>query len=271
MGALTEFHYYPKLPRELQDMIWGFYGESLPVVYHKFHTHINPGEDGFRYFAYCEDKSAYRQYRRAQDELSPVHGALYLPYGNPDRFYNPVYFPVNYEKDIFKFEAACCNSTLTYGESIAMTFNLTSEPVSDDSTKASSSAKQGETQFTEHKQRIFSARRLAFSIPIRSAAPAFPTFTEYDLQILERFKRLKQIFLIADRIQDVPISIRERGEAQPADKVCEELRIISQLDSVEHAQLLKGSNTRVEVIYAVDKWSTAPIYFNINMKGEMSW
>ncbi|KAI0904227.1 hypothetical protein F4823DRAFT_224429 [Ustulina deusta] len=269
MEALTEFHPYPRLPREVQNMIWGFYSKSLPVLRHNFHLHrAQNGDESCHYILYNEETKFFvqTQFRCEQDELSLVHGALTVPEtsfpmeprpaGQPgSKHGNSFYLAVNYEKDVFSFYAACCASTKMYGEAIANWFGLPSQLALED-VEGSSDRKEIEKQPTDDEtpQRIFSARRLAFYAPSGSAAKTFPTFGEYDLQMLARFKRLKEIIFVVDSAQDAPASIYNRAISQSRDQhpVFGGLMVISHLDSAEHTQLLKGQNTKVDVMYALD-------------------
>lgn len=75
MEALTEFHPYPRLPREVQNMIWGFYSKSLPVLRHNFHLHrAQNGDESCHYILYNEETKFFvqTQFRCEQDELSLV-------------------------------------------------------------------------------------------------------------------------------------------------------------------------------------------------------
>ncbi|KAI0432822.1 hypothetical protein F5Y09DRAFT_339377 [Xylaria sp. FL1042] len=267
MSSLTEFHYYPKLPPELQSMIWRIYNESLPTRRHHFHydKYVN-GFELRSYELYTQNGIQTTRFREKQDEFSLVHGVLVVPKSitfpdNPRAFGPPDFkrissncLAVNYEKDVFSF-GVNADTPLTFGEAIVKLFGTPSPTMLDDNNKTSLPIKEGENQdvVDEAHQGIFLARRLAFHDSSSRETQPFPIFNDYDLQLLARFKRLKQIILVAKSIEDVPGSILRRAKSLPrySGEVSGRYEIIGNLDSVEHEQLLKGCHTRVEVTYAL--------------------
>ncbi|KAI0418549.1 hypothetical protein F5X98DRAFT_386009 [Xylaria grammica] len=274
MEALKEFHYFPMLPGELQDMIWELYSKSLPSQRHNFHLHCAPdGHETYHYIVFnCKTKFfEAAEFRHEEDELSSVHGALAMPEtvfpiapcpepGSKKN--NSFYLAVDYEHDVFCFFSACCNAPRSYGAAIAKWFGISSQaeledvegslPVNGNENRAT----QGGTQ-----QRIFSARRLAFHLPAHLAAQGFPVFEEQDLKILARFERLKQIAFVVDNVRYLPASIRARAKSRPKEQhpvVFGAMLTASHFDSAEHAQLLKGQQTNVEVMYVIDLFGHIP-------------
>ncbi|KAK5625007.1 hypothetical protein RRF57_000722 [Xylaria bambusicola] len=258
--APSEFHFYPRLPRELQDTIWKFYSASLPDVRHDFHRHDREyGSINYHYRRYCHKilKNIETKFLLKEEGFSSVHGALAVPkamllrypcrIGYPEsEDEEPAYVAVNYENDVFSFANACCGHPRgeTCGEQIANWFDLPTQL-----TKDHIKAPEGAVQ-----QGIFSARRLAFQLPgSRSMNLSIPTFTDFDLQVLRRFKRLKEIFFVVLEVCEVPISVRNRASPRPEDHpVYGGYMVISQLDDTENAQLLAALDHKVKVTYALD-------------------
>ncbi|KAI0520890.1 hypothetical protein F5B22DRAFT_653836 [Xylaria bambusicola] len=264
---LNEFHLYPKLPLELQDMIWKFYSASLPDVRHDLHKHKNrdDGSTTYHYMRYYPKVLANieTKFLMKEDGFSSVHGALAMPkavfsehphrVGYPgSRNEEPLYVAVNYENDIFSFAKACCHYYYmeeSYGEQIANWFGLPAQLMKDHV-----EAPKGETQLG-----IFSARRLAFGIQV-VWHPSLPTFTDFDLQLLRKFKRLKEIFIIVLELSEVPTAIRNRVSPRPEDHpVYGGYMVIAHLDDTETAQLLAAHDNRIRVTYALDlEWRSDP-------------
>ncbi|KAI1274200.1 hypothetical protein F5Y07DRAFT_410526 [Xylaria sp. FL0933] len=265
MSSLTEFHYYPKLPRELKDMIWEIYSESLPTARHYFCCENY--EKGFELHAYrlnSEEGNVPVQFRDKRDEFSSVYGILTIPKhitftNTPTDIGRPspnrgslIYVAANYKKDIFSFDIDSRRPSC--GGAIAKYFGVNSKTILDKDGKPSLLIKGGEEHsiIDEKYQSIFSARRIAFQCRSLREDRIFETFTEYDLQMLARFKRLKQIVFVVPRLEDVPDSVVDRAIAAkslPHVFSAAGYRIIGYLNSVEREQLLKGYHAGVEVAY----------------------
>lgn len=132
---------------------------------------------------------------------------------------NPVYLAVNYETDIFSFVTACYSENLigTFGRTIAEWFRIPSQFV----------ANGIEASEVETQQRIFSARRLAFPSTSSIVDSDTPLFTDFDFQILKRFKRLKEIILVLVEYPEIPEYSLMRLKDHP---VCGGYPIISHLN-----------------------------------------
>ncbi|KAI0098280.1 hypothetical protein GGR51DRAFT_565732 [Nemania sp. FL0031] len=282
---LAEFHYFPKLPAELQEMVWALYSKSLPVMRHNFHIHKDPrGTKSYHYILYDGQARFFTNasFRYQQDELSSVHGALTVPQaifpftpcitvtnvGSKKEY--SVHLSVNYEKDIFNFSMACCNSALPYGEFISDWFRIPFQPMPVDLELSPGTEKnnkeveignetqenddEGPKNGNEEQHRIFSARRIAFYAPIKFMTDSLPSFQDSDMQILAEFKRLKEIIFVVERVFDAPISMRERARSMQDDqhKVFGGLMTIAYLNSEECLTLFNGDNKRVSVQYALD-------------------
>ncbi|KAI1353698.1 hypothetical protein F5Y01DRAFT_322919 [Xylaria sp. FL0043] len=265
MSSLTEFHYYPKLPRELKDMIWEMYSESLPTVRHHFCCeNYEKGFELHTYRLYSREGNVPVQFRDKRDEFSSVYGILTVPkhitfpktpadIGRPSSNRDSsTYVAANYKKDVFSFDID--NRRPSCGGAIAKFFGVNSKPILDKDGKPSLLIKGGEEHsiIDEKYQSIFSARRIAFQSRSIRGDRIFEAFNEYDLQMLARFKRLKQIIFVVPRIEDVPDSVVHRAIAAkslPHVFSAGGHRIIGYLNSVEREQLLKGYHAGVEVAY----------------------
>lgn len=140
---------------------------------------------------------------------------------------------MNYDKDIFCFGAACCNTNNQYGEVIANWFGI---PHVAEDTESSDDAKDIEKELIgegETQHRIFSARRLAFHVSSSSPVPSFPTFQERDIQMLARFNRLKEIIFLVGQLRDVPTSLLERADKKPRGQLplCGNMLTLSYFDA----------------------------------------
>ncbi|KAI0813983.1 hypothetical protein GGR55DRAFT_676118 [Xylaria sp. FL0064] len=266
MSSLTEFHYYPKLPREIQYMIWEMYSESLPTARHQFLCENY--ENGFEFYSYrlhSQEGKATMQFRDKRDEFSLAHGVLTVPkhitfldtctgeIQPSSNSHNSTYIAANYEKDIFSFDIASRRTSC--GGAIAKFFGVDSKTILDKDGKPSLLIKAGKEHsvIDEAYQSIFSARRIAFRSRSIRKDGIFETFNEYDLQMLARFKRLKQIIFIVLRLEDIPDSVVHRASAPKSlADINGRYHMIGTLDSAESEQLLKGYHTGVEVAYAQD-------------------
>ncbi|KAJ8129609.1 hypothetical protein O1611_g4023 [Lasiodiplodia mahajangana] len=270
MKPLTEFHYFPKLPPELQEMVWALYGESTAVMRHNFHCHSDPrGGKSYHYILYDGQAMLFTKthFRYEEDELSSVHGALTVPGAIFPYFPRPTthlgskkgfsfYIAVNYEQDIFNFSSGCCGAATPHTETIANWFRIPFQPVPEEIESSSCTETNDEELESENEtqHRIFSARRIAFYAPSKSTAQSLPTYRASDMQMLARFKRLKEIIFVVERIQDLPISIRERARSMPPDQhpVFGGLMTIAYLNSRERLELFNRNHMGVSARYALD-------------------
>ncbi|KAI0965136.1 hypothetical protein F4678DRAFT_453521 [Xylaria arbuscula] len=235
MKLLTEFHLFPRLPSEIQGMIWGFYSRSIPAYRHEFYCSANmkgivtlPAES-----------------RREQEEQNEETDSYALEYSSfpmvcgtltvNQQVGRTACYPVNYEQDVFCFHSY--SETESCGKLIIDW--LGHYPSAD---------------MTNHD--LFLARRIAFYTLASPLQPAMPTFTEHDLEILARFTRLKEFIFVVTRAERAPASILKRGnfKVRPEHQYPRfaHMTVISYLNPVECAQLWKGINPRVKVLYALD-------------------
>ncbi|KAJ3577959.1 hypothetical protein NPX13_g2606 [Xylaria arbuscula] len=151
----------------------------------------------------------------------------------------PAYLAVNYEDDIFCFSGryAYSNIIKTPGQLIANWFKIPDKHA----------AHQMEASEDETRQRIFSARRLAFDPFPASRSPFIPEFTDFDFEILKKFKRLKEIIIVALYVREIPHpNTAEHGI------IGGPYAILSELTDGESARIHQGLGRKVKIRYALD-------------------